>query len=57
MDGSDQGKLIEEGKKALNREIIVMSDAKEDEIDDGSCAWEEEQVPLTTRFIIIIIIP
>ena len=36
--------LIEEGRKALNREIVVMSDAKEDEVDDGSGAWEEEQV-------------
>jgi hypothetical protein len=34
--------LIEEGKKALNREIVVMSDAQEDEIDDGSGAWEED---------------
>lgn len=35
--------LIQEGQKALGREIVVMSDAKEDEIDDGSDAWEEEQ--------------
>lgn len=35
--------LIEEGKRALNREVVVMSDAKEDEIDDGSGAWEEEE--------------
>jgi hypothetical protein len=34
--------LIEEGKRALNREVVVMSDAKEDEVDDGSDAWEEE---------------
>jgi len=34
--------LIEEGKRALSREVVVMSDAKEDEIDDGSSAWEEE---------------
>jgi len=34
--------LIEEGNKALNREIVVTSDAKEDEVDDGSGAWEEE---------------
>ena len=40
--------LIQEGKKALNREIVVMSDAKEDEIDDGSGAWEEVQVPSNT---------
>ncbi|KAF9447269.1 hypothetical protein P691DRAFT_793636 [Macrolepiota fuliginosa MF-IS2] len=36
--------LIEEGKRALNREVVVMSDAKEDEVDDGSGAWEEEEV-------------
>jgi len=34
--------LIEEGKRALSREVVVMSDAKEDEVDDGSSAWEEE---------------
>lgn len=34
--------LIEEGKKALGREVVVMSDAKEDMIDDGTGAWEEE---------------
>lgn len=36
-------RLIQEGQKALGREIVVMSDAKEDEVDDGSDAWEEEQ--------------
>ncbi|EKM82058.1 hypothetical protein AGABI1DRAFT_105422 [Agaricus bisporus var. burnettii JB137-S8] len=40
--------LIEEGKRALNREIVVMSDAKEDEIDDGSDAWEEDEDPTVT---------
>lgn len=34
--------LIQEGQKALGREIVVMSEAKEDEVDDGSDAWEEE---------------
>lgn len=34
--------LIEEGKKALGREVVVMSDAQEDEVDDGSGSWEEE---------------
>jgi hypothetical protein len=34
--------LIEEGKRALNREVVVMSDTKEDEVDDGSGVWEEE---------------
>ena len=35
-------RLIEEGKRALSREVVVMSDAREDEVDDGSSAWEEE---------------
>ncbi len=34
--------LIEEGKRALNREVVVTSDAKEDEFDDGTGVWEEE---------------
>jgi hypothetical protein len=34
--------LIEEGKKALGREVVVMSDAKEDEVDEGTESWEEE---------------
>ncbi|KAG6330464.1 hypothetical protein ID866_8627 [Astraeus odoratus] len=37
--------LIQEGQKALNREIVVMSDAKEDEVDDGSGNWEEVDDP------------
>ncbi|KAF8889260.1 hypothetical protein BD779DRAFT_1520648 [Infundibulicybe gibba] len=40
--GDKLSMLIEEGKKALGREIVVMSDSKEDEVDDGSGAWEEE---------------
>lgn len=40
--GDKLAMLIEQGKKALNREIVVMSDAKEDEVDDGSPAWEED---------------
>jgi hypothetical protein len=40
--GGRISKLIEEGKKALGSEVVVMSDAKEDEVDDGSDAWEEE---------------
>lgn len=43
--GDKLSMLIEEGKKALNREVVVMSDAKEDEVDDGSGAWEEEHTP------------
>ncbi|KAG5643365.1 hypothetical protein DXG03_001013 [Asterophora parasitica] len=40
--GDKLSMLIEEGKRALNREIVVMSDSKEDEFDDGSGAWEED---------------
>jgi len=40
--GDRISQLIEEGKKALGTEVVVMSDAKEDEVDDGSGAWEEE---------------
>ncbi|KAI6008579.1 hypothetical protein EDC04DRAFT_2581980 [Pisolithus marmoratus] len=40
--GGRLSQLIEEGQKALNREIVVMSDAKEDEVDDGEGNWEEE---------------
>ena len=32
--------LIEEGKRALQSEV-VMSDAKEDEVDGGTGLWEE----------------
>ncbi|KAF5385775.1 hypothetical protein D9615_002200 [Tricholomella constricta] len=41
--GDKLSMLIEEGKRALNREVVVMSDSKEDEVDDGSGAWEEEE--------------
>jgi hypothetical protein len=40
--GDKLSKLIEEGKKALGREVVVMSDAKEDEVDEGTGCWEEE---------------
>jgi len=40
--GGKLGMLIEQGKKALGSQVVVMSDAKEDEVDDGSAAWEEE---------------
>ncbi|KIL65655.1 hypothetical protein M378DRAFT_76623 [Amanita muscaria Koide BX008] len=39
--GDKLSALIAEGKRALGREIVVMSDAKEDEVDDGSGAWED----------------
>jgi hypothetical protein len=36
--------LIEQGKKALSHEIVIMSDAAEDEVDDASGAWEEQDL-------------
>ena len=41
--GDRLSELIEEGKRALGTQIVVMSEAKEDEVDDGSGDWEEEQ--------------
>ncbi|KAF8993767.1 hypothetical protein BDQ17DRAFT_1431475 [Cyathus striatus] len=40
--GDKLAQLIEEGKRALKSEVVVMSEAKEDEVDDGTGAWEEE---------------
>ena len=40
--GDKLAALIEEGKKALGKEVVVMSETPEDEVDDGSDAWEEE---------------
>ncbi|EGN95101.1 hypothetical protein SERLA73DRAFT_143163 [Serpula lacrymans var. lacrymans S7.3] len=39
--GGKLSQLIQEGQKALQKEVVVMSDSKEDEVDDGSGAWEE----------------
>lgn len=39
--GDRISQLIEEGKKALGKEVVVMSDSKEDEVDDGSGLWED----------------
>ena len=39
--GDKISQLIEEGKKALGKEVVVMSDVKEDEVDDGSGLWED----------------
>ena len=39
--GDRISQLIEEGKKALGAEVVVMSDSKEDEVDDGSGLWED----------------
>ncbi|KAF5381414.1 hypothetical protein D9757_009073 [Collybiopsis confluens] len=41
--GSKLTSLIEEGRKALGREVVVMSESKEDEVDDGSGEWVEEE--------------
>ncbi|EAU90191.1 hypothetical protein CC1G_05729 [Coprinopsis cinerea okayama7 len=41
--GGKLAQLIEEGKKALGKEVVVMSDAKEDEVDDGSGAWVSDE--------------
>jgi len=39
--GDRISQLVEEGKKALGKEVVVMSDSKEDEVDDGSGLWED----------------
>ena len=39
--GDRISQLIEEGTKALGKEVVVMSDSKEDEVDDGSGLWED----------------
>lgn len=41
--GDKLTQLIHEGQKALGREVVVASEAQEDEIDDGTDAWEEVQ--------------
>lgn len=46
--GDRLAKLIEDGKKALGKEVVVMSEAQEDEEDDGSGNWEEEANPSTS---------
>jgi hypothetical protein len=43
--GGRLAKLIEDGKKALGKEIVVMSEVQEDEVDDGDGNWEEESDP------------
>ncbi|TFK52048.1 hypothetical protein OE88DRAFT_1658820 [Heliocybe sulcata] len=45
--GGKISQLIQEGKKALGKEVVVMSDAQEDEEDDGNGDWEEEAGPST----------
>ncbi|EPQ56671.1 hypothetical protein GLOTRDRAFT_115833 [Gloeophyllum trabeum ATCC 11539] len=46
--GGKISQLIEEGKKALGKEVVVMSDAQEDEVDDGTGNWEEESAGPST---------
>ncbi|KAI0091574.1 hypothetical protein BDY19DRAFT_931183 [Irpex rosettiformis] len=40
--GTQLAKLIEEGKRALNKEVVVMSERQEDEEDDGMGQWVDE---------------
>ncbi|KAI0630782.1 hypothetical protein C8Q77DRAFT_1015401, partial [Trametes polyzona] len=40
--GDRLAQLIAEGQKALGKEVVIMSEDKEDEVDDGSGAWIEE---------------
>lgn len=40
--GDKLAMLIEEGKRALQSEVVVMSDVKEDEVDDGRGVWDDE---------------
>ncbi|KII87174.1 hypothetical protein PLICRDRAFT_42824 [Plicaturopsis crispa FD-325 SS-3] len=42
--GDKLAMLIAEGQKALGREVVVASEAQEDEVDDGTDAWEEEEL-------------
>ena len=41
--GDKLAKLIEDGKRALGTEVVVSSDAPEDEVDDGSGNWVEDE--------------
>ena len=43
--GGRLAQLIEDGKKALGKEIVVMSEVQEDEEDDGNGNWEEDPDP------------
>ncbi|KDR67682.1 hypothetical protein GALMADRAFT_257941 [Galerina marginata CBS 339.88] len=40
--GDKLGMLIEQGRRALQSEVVVMSEAQEDEVDDGRGGWEED---------------
>jgi hypothetical protein len=41
--GDKLTQLIQEGQKALGRQVVVASETQEDEVDDGTDAWEEVQ--------------
>ena len=48
--GDKLSRLIEEGKRALGTEIVVSSEAPEDEVDDGSGDWIEEDPLASASF-------
>ncbi|KAI5121867.1 hypothetical protein M0805_001075 [Coniferiporia weirii] len=48
--GDKLAQLIEEGKRALGKEIVVSSDAPEDEVDDGSGNWVEDEPRASTSY-------
>ncbi|KAI9509682.1 hypothetical protein F5148DRAFT_1185777 [Russula earlei] len=43
--GGRLAQLIADGKKALGKEVVVMSEVQDDEEDDGDGNWEEEIDP------------
>jgi|SRR5712672_796482 len=43
--GGRLSQLIEDGKRALGKEVVVMSEVQDDEEDDGNGNWEEEADP------------
>jgi len=43
--GGRLAQLIEDGKRALGKEVVVMSEVQDDEEDDGNGDWEEEGDP------------
>ena len=48
--GGRLAQLIDDGQKALGKEVVVMSEVQEDEVDDGNGNWEEEadaDIPLS----------
>jgi hypothetical protein len=41
--GGKLAQLIADGQKALGREVVVMSEAPEDEVDDATGDWQEDE--------------